>query len=142
MTSAVEALALAYYFKGDESYAAKADQLLKAWFIDTATRMNPNLEYAEYVPGVNTGRGIGIIETRGLTRVVDSIGLLAGSKSFPDADKKGIEDWFAKYLQWMQESKNGREENASKNNHGTIYDVQAVSYCAVHRQTRSRKKYS
>jgi hypothetical protein len=128
MTSAVEALALAYYFKGDEAYAAKADQLLKAWFIDPVTRMNPNLEYAQYVPGVNTGRGIGIIETRGLVRVVDSIGLLAGSKSFPDTDKKGIEDWFARYLQWMQESKNGREESASKNNHGTLYDVQAASY--------------
>jgi hypothetical protein len=128
MTSAIEALSLAYYFKGDEAYAARTDQLLKAWFIDPATRMNPNLEYAQYVPGVNTGRGIGIIETRGLARVVDSIGLLVDSKSFPDTDKKGIEDWFAKYLQWMQESKNGREENASKNNHGTLYDVQAVSY--------------
>jgi hypothetical protein len=128
MESAVETLALAYYFKGDETYAAKADQLLKAWFTDAATRMNPNLEYAQYVPGVNTGRGIGLIETRGLTRVVDAIGLLAGSKSFPDADKRGVEDWFAKFLQWMQESKNGREESASKNNHGTIYDVQSVSY--------------
>ncbi|HTK38238.1 MAG TPA: alginate lyase family protein [Pyrinomonadaceae bacterium] len=128
MESAVETLALAYYFKGDEAYAVKTDQLLKAWFIDPATRMNPNLEYAQYVPGVNTGRGIGLIETRGLTRVVDSIGLLAGSKSFPDADKRGIEDWFSKFLQWMQESKNGRQESTSKNNHGTIYDVQEVSY--------------
>ena len=128
MESAVETLALAYYFKGDEAYAAKADQLLKAWFIDPATRMNPNLEYAQYVPGVNTGRGIGLIETRGLTRVVDAVGLLAGSKSFPDTDKRGVEDWFSKFLTWMQESKNGREENAAKNNHGTYYDVQAVSF--------------
>ena len=128
MGSAVESLALAYYFSGDEAYAAKADQLLKTWFIDAATRMNPNLEYAQYIPGVNTGRGIGLIETRGLTRVVDAVGLLSGSKSLTDADKRGVEDWFSKFLTWMQESKNGRDESASKNNHGTIYDVQTVSY--------------
>jgi len=42
MADAVETLALAYYFKGDEAYAAKAVQLLRAFFIDPATRMNPN----------------------------------------------------------------------------------------------------
>jgi hypothetical protein len=90
--------------------------------------MNPNLEYAQYIPGVNTGRGIGLIETRGLTRVVDAIGLLEGSKAFTDADKQGLKDWFAKFLAWMQASKNGSEEAASKNNHGSSYDVQTASY--------------
>jgi hypothetical protein len=128
MEDAVETLALAYYLKGDEAYAAKAAQLLRAWFLDPATRMNPNLEYAQYIPGVNTGRGIGLIETRGLTRVVDAIGLLEGSKSLTEADRRGIGEWFDKFLRWMQESKNGREESAAQNNHGTWYDVQAVSY--------------
>src|SRR6266849_953765 len=68
--SSVETLALAYYFKGDEAYAAKADQLLRAFFLDTATRMNPNLQSAQLIPGFNTGRGIGLIETRGLTQIV------------------------------------------------------------------------
>jgi hypothetical protein len=128
MEDGVETLALAYYFRGDEAYAAKAAQLLRAWFLDPATRMNPNLEYAQYVPGVNTGRGIGLIETRGLTRVVDAIGLLEGSKSLTEADRRGINDWFDKFLRWMQESRNGREESNAQNNHGTWYDVQAASY--------------
>src|SRR2546421_9305635 len=128
MVSAVETLALAYYLKGNEAYAAKAAQLLRAWFFDPATRMNPSLEYAQFIPGVNTGRGIGLIETRGLTHVVDAIGLLAGSKALTEADQRGLQDWFGKFLEWMQESKNGREESAAKNNHGTYYDVQVVSY--------------
>ena len=128
LESSVETLALAYYFKGDQAYAAKAVQLLRAFFLDPATRMNPNLEYAQFIPGVNTGRGIGLIETRGLTQVVDAIGLLAGSKSLTEADQRGLQDWFGKFLQWMQESKNGREESAAKNNHGTYYDVQVVSF--------------
>jgi hypothetical protein len=128
MEAATQTLSIAYYFTSNEEYAAKATQLLRGWFLDRATRMNPNLEYAQFIPGVNTGRGIGLIETRGLADVVDAIGLLAGSKAWTATDQRGLEEWFGKFLQWMLESKNGREENAAKNNHGTYYDVQATSF--------------
>jgi hypothetical protein len=122
------ALGLAYYFSGDERYAEKAALLLRAFFLDPATRMTPHLQYAQFIPGVNTGRGIGLIETRGFTRVVDAVGLIAGSKAWRAEDDRGVRDWFAAFLTWMQESENGRDEAAANNNHGTYYDLQVVSF--------------
>lgn len=128
MVNAVHTLAVGYYLLGDEVCAARASFLLRAWFLSPATRMNPNLQYAQAVPGLNTGRGIGLIETRSLARVVDAIGLLKGSPSWTDADQQGMRQWFTEFLQWMLTSKNGLEEAAAKNNHGTYYDVQVVSF--------------
>ena len=128
MEATVETLALAYHFKRDEAYAVKATQLLRAFFLDPETRMNPNLKFAQGIPGINTGRGIGLIETRGLTKVVDAIELLRGSTAWTSADEKGMQAWFGDFLQWMLESKHGRDEAAARNNHGTFYDVQVVSF--------------
>lgn len=127
MIQAVEKLATAYYFTEKEEYAARASEILRLWFLDAKTKMNPNLNFAQAIPGVNTGRGIGIIETREFTRVVDSIGLIGGSKSWQKEDQAGLQAWFAKYLEWLTTSKNGLDEAATKNNHGMFYDVQVVS---------------
>jgi hypothetical protein len=121
-------LSLAYYFTGDEKYAAKANELLKAWFLDPETKMNPNLNYAQAIRGTNDGRGIGIIETRSLANLADWMGLLAGSKSFTADNLAAIKDWYKQYLIWMTTSKNGKDEHNAKNNHGTHYDVQEVTY--------------
>ena len=128
LDNAARVLSLAYYFTGEEKYAEKAAGLLRYWFFGEATKMNPNLDYAQAVPGVNTGRGIGIIESRSLVGIADAVGLLQGSKSWTPTDTKNLQQWYVQFLNWMLTSKNGKEENAAKNNHGTWYSVQAIDY--------------
>lgn len=139
MEDGVEILSLAYYFTNDEEYAVKAAQILRMWFLDAETKMNPNLNFAQAIPGVNDGRGIGIIETRELVRVVDAVGLLENSKAWTKTDQRALQMWFAEYIKWLITSKNGRDEAAAKNNHGTLYDVQIVSFALFIGQTDGAK---
>src|SRR5262249_40082658 len=117
MTDNLEALSLAYYFTGDEKYAARAHLLIRTWFLDPKTRMNPNFQYAQAIRGVNTGRGLGLIESRLFTKVIDAVGLLAGSQAWTGDDDAALRQWFTTYLDWVLTSEHGREEAIAKNNH-------------------------
>ena len=127
LVSATETLALAYHLFGDDAYAAKAADLLRGWFLDPVLCMNPHLQYGQAIPGLSEGRGIGIIDTAGLPRLVDAAGLLAGSRAWSVEDQQGLALWFEHYLNWLRESGHGREEGAATNNHGTYYDAQVAS---------------
>lgn len=128
MTSAVETLALAWYLTGNEPYADHAARLLRVWFLDQATRMNPHLEYGQAIPGVTQGRGIGIIDTAQLSRLVDAVGLLSNAPAWTAADQRGLESWFGQYLTWLMDSSHGRDEARTENNHATWYDVQVAVF--------------
>ena len=122
----VETLALAYYLSGEESYAAHAARCLRVWFTDTATRMNPHLQYAQAVPGRNQGRYIGMIEAGGVIQAVDAAGLLDGSTNWNEDDRAALEIWIVDFLDWFMNSEYGREEVQMRQNHGTMFDVRVV----------------
>jgi hypothetical protein len=130
-----ETLGMAYFFTEDEVYAKHAALLLRAFFLDPETRMNPNLNFAQGVRGKEDGRPAGIVDTTAIARLVDGVGLLLDSKSLLMEDRKGLESWFGAYLSWLRESDLGRREGQAKNNHGTWYDVQVVSLALATGQT-------
>ena len=138
----VETLALGYYFTGEEKYAEHAAKILRTWFLDPATKMTPHFRFAQAVPGVNDGRGTGILEARGLADAADAAILLVGSKHWSAADQQALLAWGSAYFEWLTTSKNGQDERAAKNNHGTWYDVQAVKWALVLGRMEKAKELS
>jgi Alginate lyase len=122
----VPALAAAWELTGEKKYADHASRHLNAWFVDAKTKMNPNLEYAQAIFHVNKGRGTGIIDTLHLVEPARAATVLAKGGALKDA--ADVESWFAEYLGWMRNSKNGQEERDAKNNHGTCWALQAAEF--------------
>jgi hypothetical protein len=130
LIGSVWTLAVGYSVSGRLLYAVKAAELIRAWFLDPATRMKPNLEFAQGVPGVTAGRPAGLIETRELGRVLEAARRLEGSVAWTAKDAEGLRAWAQDFLHWMLDSTLGRQEAAAANNHSTWYHVQATALAA------------
>ena len=124
-TARVQNLTLAWYFSGEQKYADKAASLLRAWFITPETRMNPNLNFAQGVPGISPGRNAGVLDGRYFsTRIVDSVVLLQGNPAWTDNDEQQMRVWMQDYLHWLLGSKIAKKEGHTENNHGNWYVTQ------------------
>ncbi|MEL7446038.1 MAG: alginate lyase family protein, partial [Pseudomonadota bacterium] len=122
MGSDLEALSVAYYLTSDERYADHAAKLLVTWFLNPETRMAPNMDFAQGIPGRVRGRGEGIIEASDLSTVVEAIGLLGPSDALSADEHTALRVWYAEFATWMATSENGEKEMQKRNNHGVFYD--------------------
>ena len=123
----VPALAAAYKITREKKYSATAARHLRAWFVDDATRMNPNLQYAQAIKGRFTGRGTGIIDTLHLVEVARA----AGQLDLAPADLESVKKWFAAYIEWMTTHPYGISERDAKNNHGTCWCTQVAAFAQL-----------
>ncbi|MFC1431926.1 alginate lyase family protein [Streptacidiphilus sp. N1-3] len=127
--NAVYDLTLAWYYTGKPAYAQRAALDLRTWFVDPATRMNPSLNYTQFIPCKVDGRGIGIIDfSQQFTDVLDAAAILdTGAPGWTSADRTGLTTWDSQFLTWMQTTKNGADEAAATNNHGSFFDMQEAA---------------
>ncbi|STQ44597.1 Alginate lyase [Ewingella americana] len=115
-TARVQNLTLAWYFSGEQKYADKAASLLRTWFINPETRMNPNLNFAQGVPGIAAGRNTGVLDGRYFaTRIVDSLVLLDGNPAWKTQDQLAMRQWMSQYLDWLQTNKLAMKESRTEN---------------------------
>ncbi len=138
---AVKTLRKAYFFSDKKKYADKGIQFIKAWFLNEETKMNPNLNYGQYVPGRSEGRCFGIIEFGGVTEVIQFLELAKDNDLLDKETDKGMLNWFTEYSNWLQKSKLGKEEATRKNNHGTHYDLQLLSILLYLNKVEEVKEY-
>ncbi len=128
LSDAVAALGAAYKITGDDRYARKAAALLRVFFLDEATRMNPSLQYAQAIPGVSPGRGTGIIDTLHLIEVPKAVEAMEKSPALTPEMAAGLRKWFADYVAWMTTSKNGQDEARAGNNHAVAFWLQVAVF--------------
>lgn len=136
MSSDVAALAAAYTITGDRAYADAAARHLVTWFLDTRTRMNPDLRFAQAIRGVTPGRVIGIFDTIHLGEVALAIAALGRARALETAVLGGLTRWFAEYLRWLCTSANGIEERDMPNNHATAWALQVAAFARLTGNTR------
>ncbi len=134
-----ETLGLAFYLTGKEKYAIKAAELLRVWFLDKATRMNPNVNHAQCRPGHNLGTKSGILDGRLLVRALEGSLLISQSSALSKSEKEGLKKWVAEYFHWLTTNDMALQESASKNNHGSYYDAQAI-YLALYSDNQEAAK--
>lgn len=134
LADCVSALTVAFLKTGQQKYANQAKSHVLAWYVDPATRMNPSLNYAQAIEGINEGRGIGIIDTRSFIYVAKSLELLHARGVFSKEEWSGIQTWFSAYGDWLTTSQFGIDERDNNNNHSTWWGAQLAAYARVARR--------
>lgn len=132
------ALTAAWLLTGDSRYGKRACDHLRAWFVTPATRMNPNLQFAQAVQGVSTGRSYGIIDTLHLVEVARAASLLT-PELLSAEDSAAVKGWFRSYLDWLNTSDPGMKERDAKNNHAMCWALQAAEYARLARDEAARR---
>ncbi len=136
----VQTLALAYQFSGDERYAQRAALLLRVWFLDEATAMNPNFNAAQVIPGLMDGCSLGVIRGSELVMILDASRLIEASDHWTTQDEGDLKRWYSRYLDWVVNGEFGQKDGRRKNNHGTWHDVHITAIALyVGREDLARK---
>ncbi|SPF47855.1 conserved hypothetical protein [Candidatus Sulfopaludibacter sp. SbA4] len=127
MCDAVFTLGTAAFLLDDTRYAQRAARVIQTWFVNPRTRMNPSLEFARSVPGVNSVRGAGILDGRVFIRAIQGMEFLAQTGAWDAKDQAAVRKWFGEYLVWLTQSKNAGEEKKSGNHHASWWAAQVAA---------------
>lgn len=143
MSGRVTTLSLAWFFSGNAKYAQKATELIRIWFLNSETRMNPNLNFAQIIPGHNNdkGRCYGVIDAYSFVEMLDALQLLKHSDAFTQDDDRLMKVWFGELLNWILTSEQGQEEARQKNNHSVAHDAQVIAFALYTGNQKVAKRF-
>ena len=135
MLYAVQNLVIAHQLTGDDSYAARAIAMLRVFFMDPATKMNPDLTYSQVVFGASRTdlkiRGA-IIDFDRFPIVGDFIEILSATPTWTPEDTAAMQAWFTALVGWFVNSPRGIIQDGYSHNIKTSYVTQRVAYlCAA-----------
>ncbi|WP_245489397.1 MULTISPECIES: alginate lyase family protein [unclassified Mesorhizobium] len=125
-------LALAATVLGEPRYASHAAGLVRTWFVDPATSMNPNMRYAQVRWGHdnNEGPGYGILDLADLYFFLDAVRLVERSGALDARDSQAFRAWLRSYCEWLDTAPAAIFEFYRLNNHGVFFDLQRAAIAA------------
>ena len=127
MNGIVAACVAAWRLTGDAHYAQHAMLHLRAWFLDPATRMTPNLDHAACAPPTQEGTYRGVEDTVMLAETVRAASFLCAYNGVAtDAEADGLRTWFADFSTWLNESKPGFIAREMKDRTAICWTLQAA----------------
>ena len=127
MAEAVFTLGTAAYLLDEPRYAQRAARIIRVWFLDPKTRMNPSLENAQAIRNLNSGRGAGIIDGRIFIRAIQGMEFLGQTGNWDAKDQAATRKWFQEYLHWLVTSAPSEAEKNSGNNHASWWTAQMAA---------------
>ena len=136
ITKGTATLALSWYFTSAGSIAANATAaavylqhaclLLRVFFLDKKTAMNPNMNFAQGIPGRLQGSPYGSVDFARFWMVLDSVRVIESDPTtlseWTATDRRQFRDWVSRFLDWWMHSANGKLCRARFNNIGTAYE--------------------
>ncbi|QIA65450.1 hypothetical protein GT360_18085 [Vibrio astriarenae] len=126
MLTSLNALNLAYYFTGNKKYSKKSADIVRAWIINDDTKVNPNINHGQAIPGKEDGTNFGVIEWTDIGKLVTTIQLLERDRIWTTYEKQALQQWLNEYHDWLTTSEFGMLQDTRQNNHATNYDYQVV----------------
>jgi hypothetical protein len=123
----VSTLSHAYALLGNRRDAARATLLITHFFLDPSTGMLPDFSWAQFIPGRSSIEGDGILDGRGVIRLLDDVTMLRTSRAWTHSDDSNMDHWLDQLLNWLLTSSSGRAAAQSQNNHGTWYDDEVLA---------------
>ncbi|MGJ8691641.1 MAG: alginate lyase family protein [Thalassotalea sp.] len=124
----LESLTFAYYFSEQDSYALKGIELINTWFLNPETRVHPNINFGQGVPGLTNGRAAGIIDWSVFSSVISALQVFDNKGILPAATKQGMILWINRYLEWLLNHPLGKKANLIPQNHSNSYNFQVIAY--------------
>ena len=87
-------LALAAFYLDEKKYAVASEKTIYDWHLNPATYMTPHAEYSQAIPGICTGRGIGVIDfSMRSYKIFDAVGILDYLGCISEENLTALKKW-------------------------------------------------
>ena len=128
-------LILYSWYSDSVPHRQRAVTILRTFFLDPATRMNPALDFAQSIPGSFDGVAGGLVDFARISWLVDALILLEDSDPtqavWTAEDRTHMNAWVTSFLQWFTTSPMGRSGLLL---HSNIADSITIGDMVNHRQ--------